>query len=71
MFGGFAFAQAYFAGVLAIVRRAAGRGVGGSGLPKGWNPTALMEQAAAAEKERRRRERDEAEMLDLLGLELL
>lgn len=68
MFGAFGFAQAYFAGVLAIIRSHAA-GVGGSGFSPNWAP--MMEQALEDEDERRRREREEAEVLDLIASGLL
>lgn len=70
MFGAFAFAQAYFAGVVEIFGRAR-RGIGGSGLPPGWNPAALIEQAAADEELRRRLEAEERDVIALLEAGLL
>jgi hypothetical protein len=71
VFGSFAFAQAYFAGVLEIVRRAVRGGIGGSGMPPNW---AAIQAANAAENERLRREHEaalERELADLYVTGLL
>lgn len=70
MFGAFAFAQVYFAGVIEILRRAS-RGVGGSGITPGHNFPAMAEQALDDERRRREREAAEREMIDLMALDLL
>lgn len=65
MFGSFAFAQAYFAGVVAILRRAAAAAHGGSGFPPDWEERMLRQQA---ESERLRRERERELALELEAL---
>ncbi len=71
MFGGYAFAQIYFAGVLEILRRAA-RGLhGGSGITPGIEWTSLAESAFQEEQRRLARAREEAELMDLIAAGLL
>lgn len=68
MFGGFAFAQAYFAGVARVIR-AHGRGVGGSGFPANWGAAAA--QAYEEQERRRELEIEQREISDLIAAGLL
>lgn len=73
MFASFAFAQAYFAGVLEILRRAVAGGIGGSGIPPDWSQRMMANQLAAEREERRvqrelARQREEIEVLSAMGL---
>lgn len=70
MFGAYAFAQVYFAGVIEVLRRAA-RGHGGSGITPGFKFAAMAEQALEDERRRRERERVERELIDLMAAGLL
>lgn len=70
MFGAFAFAQVYFAGVLETLRPR-GRGIGGSGITPGHNFPAMADQALDDERRRRELERVEAELIDLMAADLL
>lgn len=71
MFAGAYFAAAYFAGVLDIVRRALGRGIGGSGISPGTDWTSIAETAYDEEKRRRQVRQEEQELLDLMAADLL
>lgn len=70
MFGAFAFAQVYFAGVIEILRRAS-RGHGGSGITPGHNFAAMADQALEDERRRREQQRAERELIDLMASGLL
>ncbi len=70
MFAGAYFAAAYFAGVLAIVRRHLAAGIGGSGFPPDWEER-MLRQHAEADRLRREREDEERELAALFASYLL